>query len=42
MTAHSKQYSPAAGVAGFDWADASAAPIVPMAGWDAGQNAPCA
>jgi hypothetical protein len=44
MTAQSMQYSPAAGAAGFDWAGASAEafPTVPMAGWEAGQQAVCA
>ena len=44
MTAQSKQYSPAAGVAGFDWAGTSAEafPTAPMADWEAGQQAVCA
>ena len=44
MTAQSKQYSAAAGVAGFGWAGASAepCPTVPMAGCEAGQHSVCA
>src|SRR5271168_626827 len=43
MTAQSKQYSAAAGAGGFDWAGASAepCPTVPMAGWEAVQQAVC-
>jgi hypothetical protein len=40
MTAQSKQYSPAAGVVGFDSADASVVPFpTPMAGCEPGQQA---
>ena len=41
--AQNRQYSTAAGVDGFDWAESSAEPrsTVPMAGWEAGQQAAC-